>query len=100
MDRGSYKEPPTQWKEAASHDATGRKAFQRTVDFEHTGNNEGKMTVEVQVKESTGTVIAETSMFIEWEYHSNVRVEFSENGQSVTLTGSDGDTEKVALLAL
>lgn len=97
MDRETYKDPPTQWGKTAFHKATGRSAFQRTVDFMNTGNNEGSMTVEVQVKESTGTLIAETFMYIEWEYHGGVRVDFATDGQSITLTGSDGDIETVPL---
>ncbi len=100
MEREDYKEAPTKWEETASHSETGRKAFQRTVDFRNTGNNEGDMTIEVQVKESTGKLIAETSMYIQWEYHGGVSVEFSQDGQSITLIGSDGDTEKVSLLTL
>ncbi len=100
MDRETYKDPPTQWEETALHERTGRRAFQRTVDFMNTGNNEGSMTIEVQVMESTGTLVAETSMFIKWEYHGGVEVVFSTDGQSVTLTGSDGDIEKVTLPGL
>lgn len=100
MEREDYKEPPTKWEKTASHAGTGRTAFQRTVDFRNTGNNEGDMTIEVQVKESTGELIAESSMYIKWEYHGGVRVEFAEDGQSVNLTGSDGDIEKVSLLDL
>ena len=90
-------EPPTKWVIRATNEATGREAHSRTVDFLHTGNNEGEFTKEVEVKEADGTVIATTKMCIDWEYHGGVHIEFSEAGDQVTLNGSDGQTQVLEL---
>jgi hypothetical protein len=92
-----YEEPPTDWEIADTHEVTGRKVYQHTTGFRHTGNNEGEFTEEIKVEERGGAIILETSMFVEWEYHGHVRVTFSASGDAITLTSSDGQRETCPL---
>jgi len=85
------------WKRVAEHAPTGNRIFQRTVDFSHTGNNEGTMTDKIEVRDPDGTVIASTEMTIEWEYFGSIDAGFSDGGKTVTVRGSDGDLEKLPL---
>ena len=93
MEHERRKEPPTKWVVSATHEGTGREAHSRTVDFMHTGNNEGEFTKEVEVKEADGTVIAQGKMHIDWEYHGGVHMVFSESGDRITLKSTDGQEE-------
>jgi len=83
----------TEWKMVTEHAATGRRAFQRTARFEHTGNNEGTMEDDIKVVDADGTVLLETTMEIDWEYFGSISVAFSEDGGSVVVTGSDGQSD-------
>jgi hypothetical protein len=80
--------PP--WRIVAEHKGKSLRAFQRTDEFEHTGNNEGTQTDTVKVLDSELNIVFETSMKVEWEYHGFINVAFSDDGTEITLTGSDG----------
>jgi len=81
---------PEKWEVADTHRATGWRAMIRTIGFTHTGNNEGTLTREVQVLERDGNAILTTRMEIEWAYHGEIKAGFSDDGLSLTITGSDG----------
>ncbi|MBS9716930.1 hypothetical protein ACFFUT_00965 [Pseudohalocynthiibacter aestuariivivens] len=88
--------PP--WKIVAEHKGTSRRAFQRTDEFKHTGNNEGTQTDSVKVLDSELNIIFETSMKIEWEYHGFISVAFSDDGTEIMLRGSDGQQRTARLV--
>jgi len=85
------------WKRVKKHDQTGREIYQRTIEFRVTGNNEGWMEDEIQVREADGTLIIETSVRIEWEYYGYVRADFARDGTEVHIDGTNKETEILSL---
>lgn len=87
------------WTCVETHAPTGRQIYQRTVEFRHTGNNEGTMDDEIEVREADGTVIASTFMSIEWEYFGQINASFSEDGRALIVTGTGEPREEIPLPA-
>lgn len=84
---------PSTWEQQAVHEASGRRIFQRTNGFTHTGNNEGTFIGEVKVEEADGSEILMTSVYVDWEYYGSVTATFSADGSSLQIKTSDGQEE-------
>ena len=85
------------WKRVTQHKPTGREIYQRTIEFRTTGNNEGTMEDEIEVREADGTVIAGTSVRIDWEYYGFVQADFECDGMEVHIDATDKETEVLTL---
>jgi len=93
-------EPKMPWACVATDPATGNRIYQRTIEFEHTGNNEGTMTDAIEVRSDGGAVLAATEMSLDWEYHCTIDAAFADGGGTVVITGRVGVDEEVRRLAV
>ncbi|WP_284125829.1 hypothetical protein [Parerythrobacter aestuarii] len=85
------------WELRETHQASGRQIFARHNSFTHTGNNEGTMSKDIEVRDAEGTVLVSSWMEIDWEYFGQINARFEDDGETLVVSGSDGSSERIPI---
>ena len=85
------------WECVATDARKGNRIFQRTIVFPHTGNNEGTMTDEIEIRGPDDTVLASNEMSIDWAYFGQIDASFENGGRQVRVSGSGEPSEVLTL---
>ena len=82
------------WRLDATDPRTGREIHSRADEFTHTGNNEGTMSRDIEVRDPDGRVIVSTWFETEWAYYGAITARFEDDGRTLVVSGSDGTSER------